>query len=77
MTRSIAVIAREITADWFPVNFAAVPYLRAMHDLTDVTDSYGADSARSVISYFICNATQWRGPTARKIKAELRAMVAR
>lgn len=77
MTRRIRTIAIEIAKDWGPrVNYAAVPYLRAMHSLDDITDAYFADDARGVIRYFLHNAKAWRGPVAKEIKAELRAMLA-
>jgi hypothetical protein len=72
--RSIKSIAREIAADWKKPYFAAVPYLRAMHSLNSVNDTYGYDSARSVVLYFLSNASAWRGDAARRIKAELKNM---
>ena len=75
-TRSISTIAREVESDWQEkVNFAARPYLDAMHTLTSVNDSFGLDSAHSVIAYFLVNASTWRGDTARRVKAELNKMI--
>lgn len=75
-TRSLESIAREITADWgIKVNYAAAPYLHAMAGLNSVADSYGADSARSIVAYFLANANSWRGDTARRVKAELKSMI--
>ena len=31
---------------------------------------------RSIVLYFLANAQQWRGPDARRIKAELKSMLA-
>lgn len=73
--RAIKDIAAEIREDWKKPYFGAVPYLDAMDDLWQTTDNYGADDAKSIILYFLSNATTWRGDTARKIKAELKAMV--
>lgn len=73
--RPIETIAAEIRADWKPVNYAARPYLDAMSGLITMNDSYGADSARSVVSYFLSNASTWRGGVAKHIKAELQAML--
>ena len=73
--RPVSKIAREIVAAWHPVNYAAKPYLDAMLQLDSVSDNYGYDSARSVIRYFLCNAKSWRGDDARRIKAELNAML--
>jgi hypothetical protein len=74
MTRSISEIAAEIRADWKPVYFGAVPYLEAMGSLDGITSSYGADSARSIVAYFLSNASRWKGDTAKRIKAELKAL---
>lgn len=72
--RPIYEIAREIRKDWKSVNYAAKPYLDAMMSLDSIDDSYGWDSAKSVVLYFLCNAGTWRGETARRIKAELKEM---
>ena len=77
MTRPIHTIAREIIADWRKPYFGAVPYLGAMQSLDTVDDAYGYDDARSIILYFLSNATTWRGAKAREIKAELKALTAR
>ncbi len=74
--RPLYEIAREITQDWKKVNYAAVPYLDAMRELGSITDSYGLDDASSIVLYFVSNAGAWRGETARRVKAELRGMVA-
>jgi hypothetical protein len=74
MTRSIAAIAQEISRDWTKPYFGAVPYLQAMYSLDDITDDYGADSGKSIVLYFLSNASTWKGETARRIKAELKAM---
>jgi len=74
MTCHIATIAREIILDWRKPYFGAVPYLNAMRCLDTITDDYGADSGKSIVLYFLSNATTWRGDTARRIKAELKAM---
>jgi hypothetical protein len=73
--RPLYEIAREIDKDWprGKIYFGAVPYLVAMYDLDQITDKYMHDSAKSIV-YFLSNATKWRGETARRIKAELKAM---
>ena len=72
--RSLSEIAAEIRSDWKNVNFGAVPYLDAMRSLDSINDNYGMDDARSIVLYFLSNATSWRGETAKRIKAELKAM---
>jgi hypothetical protein len=46
-----------------------------MSCLGPITDTYGLDSGIIVVSYFLSNASQWRGETARAIKAELKEML--
>jgi hypothetical protein len=75
MTRTLSAIAAEIRADWRKPYFGAVPYLNAMRALDSIEDNYYEDSAKSVVLYFLSNASTWRGETARRIKAELKAMV--
>lgn len=74
--RPLYQIAREIRADWKKPYFGAVPYLEAMHGLSGVAGSfYGADPADHIVRYFLCNAKTWRGDTARRVKAELKALI--
>lgn len=75
MPRPIYVIAAEIRKTWPKVYFGAVPYLDAMFWLGDITDTYGYDSADSIVRYFLSNASTWRGEDARRIKAELKGML--
>ena len=73
--RSIAVIAREIRADWKKPYFGAVPYLDAMCELSSINDNYYYDSGESVVRYFLANANTWRGEKARAVKAELKKIL--
>ena len=73
-TRSLSTIAADIRATWPKVHFAAAPYLEAMASLNLITDNYYQDTAREIVARFLCNAQYWRGPDAKRIKAELRAM---
>jgi hypothetical protein len=73
--RSIAVIAREIRADWKKPYFGAVPYLDAMCELNSINDNYYYDSGESVVRYFLANANTWRGEKARAVKAELKKIL--
>ena len=72
--RPISEIASEIKNDWKNVYFGAVPYLEAMFYLNTINDTFGMDDARSIILYFLSNATTWRGEKAREIKKELKGM---
>lgn len=75
MPRSLTAIAREIRSDWSNPYFGAVPYLEALEVLDTVRDNYGYDSGRSIVMYFLSNATTWRGDTARRVKAELKQLL--
>ncbi len=74
-TRPLHEIATDIHAHWPKVNFAAKPYLAALTHLHKLTDNYGHGTARSIVLYFLSNASTWRGPAARRIKAELNNML--
>jgi hypothetical protein len=71
--RPLHEIAGEIQRDWKNIFFGAVPYLRAMASLDSIRDSYGGDSGKSAVLYFLSNAHTYRGDTARRVKAELKA----
>lgn len=73
--RPLYVIAKEISKNWRPVNYAAKPYLDAMGSLDTIKDMYGADIAKMIVAYFLSNASQWKGPIAKQIKLELNAML--
>jgi hypothetical protein len=75
-TRPLHVIGAEVAATWNPMYFGAVPYVAAMNGLNTMTDRYFEDDAASVVTYFLSNAGNWRGDTARRVKAELRSMLA-
>ena len=70
--RLLCDIAKEIKKTWPNINYAARPYLAAMESLTTIDSFYYADSAKSVVLYFLANASTWRGLDARHIKAELK-----
>ena len=73
-TRPLYEIAREIRKDLKNVYFGAVPYLDAMSTLDSIEDNYMFDSGKSVVLYFLSNASTWRGETAKRVKAELKKM---
>ena len=74
MSRPLYAIARDIKADWKRPYFGAVPYLKALSELNEISDPYFADSAKGVVLYFLANAGTWRGETAKQIKAELKTL---
>lgn len=73
-TRPICEVAREIQKEWTNVNFAAAPYLSAMFSLNSINDNYLMDSAKSIILYFLCNASSFRGESAKRLKKELKSI---
>lgn len=75
MPRPIYEIAADVRRTWPNVWFGAVPYLEAMAQLETLEDRYGVEPATSILGYFISNAKTWRGEDARRIKAEIRAML--
>lgn len=74
--RPLYLIAQDIRKNWSKVYFGAVPYLDAMRTLNSIHDYYGCDSAHEIVLRFLGNASTWRGEDAKRIKAELKAIVA-
>lgn len=70
--KSISEIADIIRTDWKKVNYAAKPYLEAMQSLHSVRSSFGYDSGKSIVLYFLSNASSWRGDVAKAVKLELK-----
>jgi hypothetical protein len=73
--KSISSLAAAIRKDWKDVNFGAKPYLEALGGLDSIKDNYGADSAKSIATYFLSNATGWKGPVAKAVKDELKRRI--
>jgi hypothetical protein len=77
--RPLSEIAKEITKDWiessnkFPTN--ALPYLNSMMYLNGIDDMFIHDTGRSIVTYFLANASSWKGEKAREIKKELNKML--
>lgn len=84
--RTIAGIATEIVKLWkLPLaghhaqyqRFAAeqLPAMLSL-DTRSCDAPFGCDTAYSVLATFLGNVGPWRGPDARRIKSELRAIMA-
>ena len=73
--RNLWEISREIRRDWKNPYFGALPYMGAMSTLNGIDDTYIEDDARSIVLYFLSNATGWRGEVAKRVKKELRGML--
>lgn len=77
--RPIHQIASDIRKDWSSrtkekrIPIYADAYLRPMETISSIHENFGADTGRSVVLYFLSNATTYRGDLARQYKAELKA----
>ena len=70
--KPLSYIAEIIRVNWNNPSPYAVPYIDAMAQLRSINDNYHADTAKSVVLYFLANAQGWRGDTARLVKAHLK-----
>lgn len=79
MARPLYDIAQDIVSDYMDrgknVPEYARPYVDAMLTLNSVSDNYFYDSGDSIVRYALSNLTGWRGETARRVKAELKALL--
>lgn len=73
--KPIVVLAAEIRKFWKNPSPYAEPYLKAMFHLVDKDSKYLLDSADDIVARFLANASGFRGPEARRIKAELKQIV--
>jgi hypothetical protein len=79
--RPLYEIATEIKKDWRAtakdgrIYFGAVPYLDAMQSLDSINDNYIMDNGRSIVVYFLANASTYKGAKAKELKDELKAML--
>jgi len=79
-TRTLSDIARDIRTHWVDksgkpnVYFGAVPYLDAMSSMGSIDTNYGLDDGKYIVTYFLSNASTFRGEHARRIKAELKSL---
>jgi hypothetical protein len=68
--KTVSQIAREIRQNWAKPYFGAVPYLNAM-----LYENYGFDGERSIVLYFLSNASTYRGEIAKEHKKQLKEIV--
>ena len=73
--RPLREIAAEITADWTAYHDHAQPYIDALSKMHNATDRFGLGTGSNAIQGFLINAQTWRGEVARRVKAELRAIL--
>ena len=74
-TTTLQEIAQIIRKDWKRVHYGAEPYLSVMSSLSTINDRYMFDDAKSVVLYFLSNASTWKGDTAKQVKAHLKSLV--
>ena len=78
--RTIAEVAADIRKAWPKPYFGAVPYIEAMLEMNVPLEKdsvrrakYLYDSATDILMRFLLNASTFRGPSAKALKAELRS----
>jgi hypothetical protein len=79
-TRPLYEIANEIRKDWKAqtkngkIPAPALAYLDPMSTLDSINDRYIFEGAKEIVIRFLCSAGTWKGETAKRVKAELKAM---
>jgi hypothetical protein len=68
---SISEIAEVVHKDWKNIPEYAKAYSVPMLSLVSINENYYEDTGKSVVAYFLANASGWRGETAKAIKKEL------
>jgi hypothetical protein len=75
MSRPISAIANDILQEWTNVSVYAKPYLAAMQCINHPDDTYIAEDGKTIVLYFLSNASSFRGPKAKELKAELKELI--
>jgi hypothetical protein len=74
--RRVREIAAEIMADWETIGRSpAKEYVDEMLTFDSLDAKVGAVKGVEIVSSFLGVCGTWRGPVARRIKAELRSML--
>jgi len=73
--RQVNTIASEILTHWKKPYFGAIPYLEAMQHLHTVNDMYMYDDGKSIVRYFLANASTFKGDDAKRLKLELKSLL--
>lgn len=71
-SRPLYEVAKDIQKNWVKPSLGAVPYIKAMLELTKLSDKYGMDDGKHIVLRLLSNASLFKGPDARRIKEELR-----
>jgi hypothetical protein len=73
--RKVREIAADIRATWKNIYFGAEPYVEAMEQFDSPDDTYICEKGSGILRRFLVNAARWRGEDARRIKAEINALL--
>lgn len=73
--RQVNTIANEILSIWGKPYFGAIPYLNAMQNLHTINDMYMYDDGKSIVRYFLSNASTFKGEDAKRLKLELKSLL--
>lgn len=63
-----------IGRDWKNISPYAKPYYEAMCTMENENSSYMFDSGKSIILYFLSNASSWKGEVAKEVKNSLKKL---
>ena len=72
---SIKDIAQFIIDDWSKTDKVPKNYLEPMLKIKTLNEMYGADTAYSVVVYFLSNASRWKGFNAKVTKQYLKTLL--
>ena len=72
--RPLYEIAREIRKDWKTMPEYAFVHFEGFQYATSIDEMFYFDSVKGEVLCFLSGAAQWRGETAKRIKAELKSM---
>jgi hypothetical protein len=75
MARPLNQIASDIESDWKTQHGQAQPFIDAMRTLHSIEDRFYGETAVEIVSRFLDASKAWKGPTAARVKDELRSMV--
>ena len=73
--RQLNTIANEILNHWKKPYYGAIPYLNAMQNLHTINDMYMYDDGKSIVRYFLSNASTFKGEDAKRLKLELKSLL--
>ena len=75
MPRQIYQIAEDIVKDWKNPHYSAMPYLVVMRRIRTPEEQYMRETGRSIVEYFLENSKSYTGPSAKKLKQELKDLL--